>query len=84
MLCQECPRIRICMFKLKCEFFNGEEWYFPFLSDLQNKCLNYVYLDEFTYNDVANRVRKRKSIVRDCIHSAKQQIFNFCLKNCPI
>ena len=82
MLCQECPRLRICMFELKDEFFDGEEWYFPFLSDLQNKCLNYVYLDGFTYNEVAMRVNRRVNIVRKRIYSGKQQIGNFCLENC--
>ena len=84
MLCQECSRSRICMFELHDEFFDGEEWYFPFLTDLQNKCLNYVYLDGFTYNEVAVRVNRKVKVVDNCIYSAKQQVLGFCLKNCPI
>jgi len=53
---------------------------FPFLTDLQNKCLQMFYAGELTYWEIARNLKINKYKVDNCIRSAKRDISRFFSK----
>ena len=62
-------------------YFAEENVCFPFLSDLQNKCLHLFYFKGLTYKQIAMRVNRRVGKVRYRIYWAKQAIIEHIYKS---
>ena len=55
-------------------YYKVESLEFPFLSDLQNKCLHLFYFEGFKYKQIAIRVNHKVSKVKYQLYKAKQLI----------
>lgn len=54
---------------------------FPFLSELQNKCLYLFYFEGLSYAEIARNLKQDKSKINYCIRIAKQRISQFSSKS---
>ena len=62
-------------------YFTEEKVSFPFLSDLQNKCLHLFYFHGLSYTEIAMRVNRRVRHVKHCLYKAKDAIRGHIFKN---
>ena len=55
-------------------YYHNDSVSFPFLTKLQNKCLHMFYFEGLTYNQIAMRVRKSKTVIKGQLQRGKCKI----------
>ena len=58
-------------------YFGESELNFPFLTRLQNKCLQLFYFEGLSYMRIAQRVHKKQSVVKGQLQRARAKIRSF-------